>query len=101
VIDSSIQNAATAHLHTARAQSSGGVAKRRGTILVVEDQEEVRNFVVQASAADWASVWLSGVRRDLVAVPGAELVFFQHDELIVHVPSANAPTVAEVTIAAA
>src|SRR4029077_18016924 len=45
-----------------------------------------RNFVVQGSAADWAAVWLSGLRRDLRAVPGAELVFFQHDELIVHVP---------------
>ena len=45
-----------------------------------------RNFVVQASAADWAAVWLAGLRTDLADVPGAELVFFQHDELIVHVP---------------
>ena len=44
MIDSSIQNAATAHLHTARVQSSGGVAKRRGTILVVEDDADIREM---------------------------------------------------------
>ena len=61
-----------------------------------------RNFVVQGSAADWASVWLSGLRRDLRRrVPGAELVFFQHDELIVHVPDRSAEMVADLTVAAA
>jgi len=75
--------------------------RRRASQYARDRGRFTRNFVVQASAADWASVWLSGVRRDLTAVAGAELVFFQHDELIVHVPSANAPTVAEVTIAAA
>ncbi len=45
-----------------------------------------RNFVIQASAADWAAVWLSGLRAALLDLPGAELVFFQHDEVIVHVP---------------
>ena len=56
---------------------------------------------MQGSAADWASVWLSGLRRDLRGVPGAELVFFQHDELIVHVPTESADMVAELTVAAA
>ena len=70
-----------------------------------------RNFVVQASAADWAVVFLAGLRRRLALVslpyatgvvpatasgppPGADaagdrqprLVFFQHDEVIVHCP---------------
>jgi len=73
-----------------------------------------RNFVVQASAADWAVVFLAGLRRRLAhmtltygrgvvpavlpdAPPGARpaagggdaqprLVFFQHDEVIVHCP---------------
>lgn len=54
-----------------------------------------RNFVIQASAADWASVWLSSLRRELRAVPGAELVFFQHDELVVHAPTDAAEFVAE------
>ena len=46
-------------------------------------------------------MWLSGLRRDLHDVPGAELVFFQHDELIVHVPQENASAVADLTIKAA
>jgi DNA polymerase-1 len=75
--------------------------RRRASQYARDRGRFTRNFVVQASAADWASVWLSGVRRDLTAVAGAELVFFQHDELIVHVPSADAPTVADLTIAAA
>ena len=61
----------------------GSIARDRGRF--------TRNFVVQGSAADWASVWLSGLRRDLRAVTGAELVFFQHDELIVHVPGDERP----------
>ncbi|HEX8929312.1 MAG TPA: bifunctional 3'-5' exonuclease/DNA polymerase, partial [Actinomycetota bacterium] len=45
-----------------------------------------RNFVVQASAADWALTALASLRRRLAADrPGApELVFFQHDEVVVH-----------------
>lgn len=60
-----------------------------------------RNFVVQASAADWAAVWLAGLRTSLADVPGAELVFFQHDELIVHVPWVDADRVASLIEAAA
>ena len=49
-----------------------------------------RNFVVQASAADWALVLLAALRTSLAAL-GAdgqrpELVFFQHDEVLVHCP---------------
>lgn len=61
-----------------------------------------RNFVIQGSAADWAAVWLSCLRRDLTtAVPAAELVFFQHDELMVHVPAADADQVAALIAATA
>ncbi|MGI8418267.1 MAG: DNA polymerase, partial [Nakamurella sp.] len=56
-----------------------------------------RNFVVQASAADWAAVWLSSLRRELRSVPDAELVFFQHDELVVHAPNEVAQQLAEFT----
>ncbi|MEW2127598.1 bifunctional 3'-5' exonuclease/DNA polymerase [Streptomyces sp. NPDC007259] len=54
-----------------------------------------RNFVVQGSAADWALLLLAALRR-AVAAAGlrAELVFFQHDEVIVHCPAAEADTVA-------
>jgi DNA polymerase-1 len=82
-------------------QDATDAERRRGTQYARDRGRFTRNFVVQGSAADWASVWLSGVRRDLAAVPGAELVFFQHDELIVHAPIGDAPAVAELTIAAA
>lgn len=67
-----------------------------------------RNFIVQASAADWATVLLVGLRRRLAAMnmpneSGGEpavaatsrpqLVFFQHDEVIVHCPEALADRV--------
>jgi DNA polymerase-1 len=61
-----------------------------------------RNFVVQASAADWALAALASLRRRLAALSQApappELVFFQHDEVIVHCP---APLADEVAAAAA
>ncbi|WP_052866043.1 bifunctional 3'-5' exonuclease/DNA polymerase [Streptomyces niger] len=61
-----------------------------------------RNFVVQGSAADWALLVLAGLRRSLQeAGMRAELVFFQHDEVIVHCPEEEAPAVAEAIAAAA
>jgi DNA polymerase I len=60
-----------------------------------------RNFVVQASAADWALVLLAAVRRRLAGQAG-HLVFFQHDEVVVHCPRDDADRVAaEVRDAAA
>jgi DNA polymerase-1 len=53
-----------------------------------------RNFVVQASAADWATVLLADLRNRLADSGGeAGLVFFQHDEVIVHCPQAEAGAV--------
>ena len=45
-----------------------------------------RNFLVQATAAEWALILLAGVRRRLGPTDpdGARLVFFQHDEVVVH-----------------
>jgi DNA polymerase family A len=68
-----------------------------------------RNFVVQASAADWALVLLAALRRRLAALPGGgegqaagrwdplapHLAFFQHDEVLVHCPQAMAPAVVD------
>jgi len=53
-----------------------------------------RNFVVQGSAADWALLMLAAVRQSLADLK-AELVFFQHDEVIVHCPAEEAPAVTE------
>lgn len=43
-----------------------------------------RNFVVQATAAEWALCLVAELRRRLADVHDAELVFFQHDEVVVH-----------------
>jgi DNA polymerase-1 len=51
-----------------------------------------RNFVVQATAAEWALALLAAVRTTLP--PDAALVFFQHDEVMVHTPRARADEVA-------
>ncbi|WP_282785520.1 DNA polymerase, partial [Nocardia sp. CC201C] len=54
-----------------------------------------RNFVVQGSAADWTLLVLAGLRHSMHrAGLRAELVFFQHDEVIVHCPKEEAATVA-------
>ncbi|MFE4331355.1 bifunctional 3'-5' exonuclease/DNA polymerase [Streptomyces sp. NPDC056831] len=60
-----------------------------------------RNFVVQGSAADWALLLLAALRRSLgSACLRAELVFFQHDEVIVHCPQEEAEAVVEAIRAA-
>ncbi|MEU9731253.1 bifunctional 3'-5' exonuclease/DNA polymerase [Streptomyces sp. NPDC048002] len=51
-----------------------------------------RNFVVQGSAADWALLLLAALRRSCAGM-AAELVFFQHDEVIVHCPGEEAEAV--------
>ncbi|MFF0434725.1 bifunctional 3'-5' exonuclease/DNA polymerase [Streptomyces sp. NPDC004327] len=58
-----------------------------------------RNFVVQGSAADWALLMLAALRRATAGMR-AELVFFQHDEVIVHCPAEEAGAVAEAIAAA-
>lgn len=52
-----------------------------------------RNFVVQATAAEWALCVLAELRRRLATAPDGrdgELVFFQHDEVVVHTRNADA-----------
>ncbi|MFJ6758956.1 bifunctional 3'-5' exonuclease/DNA polymerase [Streptomyces sp. NPDC091273] len=53
-----------------------------------------RNFVVQGSAADWALLLLAALRQATAGMR-AELVFFQHDEVIVHCPAEEAGAVVE------
>ncbi|MFI8523144.1 bifunctional 3'-5' exonuclease/DNA polymerase [Promicromonospora sukumoe] len=78
-----------------------------------------RNFVVQGTAAEWALCWIASIRRRLWAlgqvtaddaVPGLapapfdrrpHLVFFLHDEIVVHAPAALADVVAQEVRAAA
>ncbi|GEL21310.1 DNA polymerase I [Pseudonocardia sulfidoxydans NBRC 16205] len=50
-----------------------------------------RNFVVQATAAEWALVLLAELRAALHAAGDpARLVFFQHDEVLLHGPAEGA-----------
>jgi len=67
-----------------------------------------RNFVVQGTAAEWALCWMALLRgrlRELggeAALTGSpHLVFFLHDEVIVHTPAALADDVAEAVVACA
>lgn len=70
-----------------------------------------RNFVVQGSAAEWALCWMAELRKSLATYPSGtgevpsrapdafahqpHLVFFLHDEVIVHAPAGAAGDVAE------
>ena len=77
-----------------------------------------RNFVVQGTAAEWALAWLADLRLRLARLPEIEdtseaaasgpvfsrrahLVFFLHDEVIVHAPTEQAEEAAEAIRAAA
>lgn len=67
-----------------------------------------RNFVVQGTAAEWALCWLADLRNRLWGLgEGAvqerpHLVFFLHDEVVVHTPEGLADAVADqVRLAAA
>jgi DNA polymerase-1 len=58
-----------------------------------------RNFVIQATAAEWALAVIAGLRTGLGSGP-AELVFFVHDEVVVHTPVELADQVVEAVRAA-
>jgi DNA polymerase-1 len=67
-----------------------------------------RNFVVQGSAAEWALCWMATLRGSLRELGGSawltdapHLVFFLHDEIVVHSPeSMTDAVVAEIERAA-
>ncbi|MFB9662487.1 bifunctional 3'-5' exonuclease/DNA polymerase [Glycomyces mayteni] len=52
-----------------------------------------RNFIVQGTAAEWALVLLALLRRELHEQGLGELVFFLHDEVMVHCPQEHAEAV--------
>lgn len=75
-------------------QSATAEEQRRAESIARSRGRFTRNFVVQGSAADWAACWLAELRRRLRALRAdgsvqAELVFFLHDEVMVHVPEAG------------
>ena len=77
-------------------QSTSAEEQRRAESIARSRGRFTRNFVVQGSAADWAACWLAELRRRLRAMradggPAGELVFFLHDEVMVHCPEAAVP----------
>lgn len=69
-----------------------------------------RNFICQGTAAEWALLWMAGVRQRLRTIAmaagetplgrdpitfGPHLVFFLHDEILVHTPIEFAERVQE------
>lgn len=79
-------------------RSATAEEQRRAESIARSRGRFTRNFVVQGSAADWAACWLAELRRRLriLRTPGtgggggavrAELVFFLHDEVMVHAPT--------------
>jgi len=71
-----------------------------------------RNFIVQGSAAEWALCWMAEIRKGLWDLAGQpmtadpfahapHLVFFLHDEVIVHTPVELADSVSRIVTEAA
>jgi DNA polymerase-1 len=70
-----------------------------------------RNFVVQGTGAEWALCWIADLRNRLWRLGGAagggpvdarpHLVFFLHDEVVVHTPAQLADAVVAATTEAA
>lgn len=75
-------------------QASTAEEQRRADSIARSRGRFTRNFVVQGSAADWAACWLAELRRRLRALRtdsgtvGGQLVFFLHDEVMIHCPDA-------------
>ena len=78
----------------ASSADSTAVDERRARSQARDWGRFTRNFVVQASAAEWALCWMAELRNRLTALaPGRpltdspHLVYFLHDEVIVHTPA--------------
>lgn len=94
------------HLAQRRASDVDGTHadRRRAGRLARDWGRFTRNFVVQGTAAEWALCWLADLRRRLRGdapllgprgvTAGPHLVFFLHDEVIVHTPAELADDVA-------
>ncbi len=80
--------AATADVSTAEAESRSRTARRSAGRFT-------RNFVIQGTAAEWALCWMGEIRRRLrQAGPlRTQLVFFVHDEVVLHGPAEEAAAV--------
>ena len=84
----------------AQQPGAGAAAERRARQVARDWGRFTRNFVAQGTAAEWALCWMGHLRRLLGDMPPggsggrAELVYFLHDEVIVHAPEERAEEVA-------
>ncbi|WP_209370027.1 bifunctional 3'-5' exonuclease/DNA polymerase [Brevibacterium renqingii] len=85
---------------------ASGADEQRARRAAGDQGRFTRNFVVQGTAAEWALAWLADLRLRLARLPAvdarpatasgpvfssrAHLVFFLHDEVIVHAPAEQA-----------
>lgn len=85
----------------AQEPGAGEAAERRARQAARDWGRFTRNFVVQGTAAEWALCWMGHLRRILAETfgdeprPWPELVYFLHDEVIVHTPAQHAADVGE------
>lgn len=97
-------------------QAASAIDERRARSQARDWGRFTRNFVVQGSAAEWALCWMAEIRKALRAIsdPTAgpdmaasvfadtpHLVFFLHDEVVVHTPAGLADRVSDIVTGAA
>lgn len=79
----------------------GGHPRQRDAQRIAAERGRfTRNFIVQGTAAEWALCWLASTRQGLHALDqddvAPQIVFFLHDEVVIHTPIRQAEAVAEV-----
>ena len=86
-------------------RTSSAAEQQRADSLARSRGRFTRNFVVQATAAEWALCWLAELRRrlrsDTADFARAHIVFFLHDEVMLHVPRELADQVSAMVTEAA
>lgn len=79
--------------HASR-RTSTAEEQRRADAIARDRGRFTRNFVVQGTAAEWAECWLAELRTRLRELHGrgltADLVYFLHDEVMIHAEAAAA-----------
>lgn len=79
---------------------SGGEGEARADQVRHDRGRFTRNFVIQGSAAEWALALLATLRQKLAGT-SAQMVFFLHDEVVLHCEQADAEPVRAAVAAAA
>lgn len=94
--------------HAASLPSSTAEQERRARSRARDWGRFTRNFIVQGTAAEWALCWMAELRNSLTSIVGEEqglaappfdrgphLVYFLHDEVVVHAPASVADEAAD------